>query len=363
MPSPLQIRKNLLQAVEENILPSLLARQTPQFIVAELPIHLPEEIAVTHLPMPLFANGQTDPVSVIQKWPEANFNSFYRFYVGFLFEGQADLRFGTTTGMARNAKVRNQWTRNGCHILHLHAPSFLMIPPGVPYPESGGHWHDAQTPPPNSKIFWMHLLPDGALCHLCCTQNGVHQTEHPLLIKDAALVAVISLLVDELRRRESGHEEIAGDYLLLILRCLQRRLLLDAPVIGNTAWLPAPEMKNGELPPAAARIIREADAFVQMHLQESISLPELARHCGVSPSHLNLLFGNFMGISAKRFVNQQRVRAAQRMLVNSNAPVKEIARLVGFSQASHFCQVFQRVALMSPGRFRAQNKSEFQNLA
>jgi AraC-like DNA-binding protein len=260
--------------------------------------------------------------------------------------------------MAKAMGGQGEWAQSGCHILHFSSPACLLIPADTPFSDgSVPHWENPDVPPPTTKLFWIDQMSKWVLCHICSTQGGVHKSEHSLKVQDEDVIALIGLLTGELRRRAARSKTIANNYLGALLHCLQRRLTHDIPVIANTVHLPPPEIVSAEQPTAADRIIATADEFVHSYLGEPITLPEIAKYCGVSPTHLNRVFQARLGISAKRFIYRQRIRSAQRILTESDLPIKEVASLVGFSHASHFCRVFQRDAKLSPTEFRAKHRT------
>jgi AraC-like DNA-binding protein len=362
MPSATTIRKHLLQALEETIVPTVQSARSLRMILADPPVDLPPEVKVTHLPIPLLREEKQGTPKFGQYWPDAHVNNFHHPYLAFVFEGEADLRVGITKSMAQAAQAKNLWTRHGCHILHLPAPTFLLFPPGVPHTDGTlTYWERGEPQPERIKIFWAHLLPTGALCHLGATEGARHEAEHPLRIEDEGLPVIVRLLHQEMKERAFGYQEIVQSQLLSLLLRLQRRLLHDKPIIGNTAWLPEPEIalsKEDEGRASSTRhIIEQADEFIQLHLSEPLALGQIAAHCDVSPTHLNRIFNSVLGTSAMRYVSRQRVRAACEMLGETEMSIKEIARLAGFLQVSHFCEVFARMQLISPGRYREQRKN------
>ncbi len=101
-----------------------------------------------------------------------------------------------------------------------------------------------------------------------------------------------------------------------------------------------------------ANRLRDALDFVRTHLEREISRDEVARRCGVNPTYFSTLFKELTGTTFSRYVNQERIRKARRLLETSEQPVGEVARKVGFSDPSYFSLVFRDHTKMTPGRFR-----------
>lgn len=68
---------------------------------------------------------------------------------------------------------------------------------------------------------------------------------------------------------------------------------------------------------------------------------ELAYLCDVSTRQLQRQFQFLLGRSPQDWLNEQRLKAAQPLLV-SGLKVKEVARLLGYKRSSHFCREFKK---------------------
>jgi AraC-like DNA-binding protein len=362
MPSATTIRKHLLQALEEKILPTVQETQTLRMILAEPPIDLPPEVKATHLPVPPLPEPGISVTKFGQHWPDVHVNNFPYPYLAFVFEGEADLRVGTTQSMAKAAKVKNQWTCCGCHVLHLPAPTLLLFPPGVPYSDGTGiYWERDEPQPERIRILWVHALPTSILCHLGTTEGAHHEVEYPLHIEDENLPAIVGLLQKELKEHALDYQTVAQSHLSSLFFCLRRRLLSNKPVIGNTVWLPEQDETASKARRShssnARQIVERADDYIKLHLSEPLMLGQIAAHCGVSPTHLNRVFNTATGLSTKRYVQSQRMRAACTLLEVTDMSIKEISRMVGFLQVSYFCQVFTQAQRLPPGQYREQMKA------
>lgn len=83
-----------------------------------------------------------------------------------------------------------------------------------------------------------------------------------------------------------------------------------------------------------------------------ITLAAMAEVAGMSPSCFIRSFKRSTGITPHRFVVEQRIAAARRLLETSDLPIVEIALGVGFSSQSHFGVAFRQVTGESPARYR-----------
>jgi AraC family transcriptional regulator len=102
----------------------------------------------------------------------------------------------------------------------------------------------------------------------------------------------------------------------------------------------------------AYRLRRVLD-YIAAHLDQDLSLADLARTAGMSAHHFAVLFRQRMGTSPHRYVVEQRLKHAKRLLRDHARSILEVALLSGFESQSHFGRVFRRVVGMTPSEYRA----------
>ena len=97
--------------------------------------------------------------------------------------------------------------------------------------------------------------------------------------------------------------------------------------------------------------IHPALAYINQHLSEKISIPELAALCDVSESHFRRMFKSYTGRSPVRYRNWQLMERACRMLGSGVMNVGEVATALGFSDIYTFSQAFKREIGVSPKQY------------
>jgi AraC-like DNA-binding protein len=111
---------------------------------------------------------------------------------------------------------------------------------------------------------------------------------------------------------------------------------------------PAPQAQGG-LSPGAMRRVRE---YVEVHLGESIDLSMLAGVAGLSVHHFARQFKQSAGVTPHLYLTQKRVERAQKMLVQTDLPLAEIAFAVGFFDQGHLARHFRHMFGTTPREFR-----------
>jgi transcriptional regulator GlxA family with amidase domain len=92
--------------------------------------------------------------------------------------------------------------------------------------------------------------------------------------------------------------------------------------------------------------------WAQHHLAEDISVELLARRALMSPRSFARRFKATTGTTPHAWLLGQRLAAAEALLEESDAPVEEIARLVGFGTAAGLREQFARRRGVSPRAYR-----------
>ncbi|MCZ2811464.1 helix-turn-helix domain-containing protein [Modestobacter sp. VKM Ac-2979] len=92
--------------------------------------------------------------------------------------------------------------------------------------------------------------------------------------------------------------------------------------------------------------------WARAHLAEEISVELLARRALMSPRSFARRFKATTGTTPHAWLLGQRLAAAEALLEGSDAPVEEIARLVGFGTAAGLREQFTRRRGVSPRAYR-----------
>jgi AraC-like DNA-binding protein len=100
------------------------------------------------------------------------------------------------------------------------------------------------------------------------------------------------------------------------------------------------------------RLLEAVRRRVVADLRRAPSVDELAHEHGMSRSHFSHYFRARTGLTPARFVTEARVREAARLLVQSRAPLSQVASACGFANANHFSRVFRRYQHLTPGAYR-----------
>jgi AraC-like DNA-binding protein len=97
-----------------------------------------------------------------------------------------------------------------------------------------------------------------------------------------------------------------------------------------------------------------ARAELESRFDRPLALAATARGLSLSENHFIRGFRRRFGITPMAFRAQARLRAAAAALADSATPVKELAHMLGFEDASAFARAFRRHFGVSPSDWRAE---------
>jgi len=96
----------------------------------------------------------------------------------------------------------------------------------------------------------------------------------------------------------------------------------------------------------------EITAYIQHHLEDKISLKELAGFANMEKFHFAKTFKSRFGLSPLNFVLMQKVFAAK-ALIDVDTNFTALAYQFGFADQAHFSKTFKRFIGLSPRAFRS----------
>jgi AraC family transcriptional regulator len=91
------------------------------------------------------------------------------------------------------------------------------------------------------------------------------------------------------------------------------------------------------------------------HLDQSISLSDLAAVCGISVSHFTRAFRQATGRSPHAFLTDLRLHKAKELLEQTRLNITSIALSCGFAQPQYFATQFRRKLGWTPSAWRIQH--------
>jgi len=171
--------------------------------------------------------------------------------------------------------------------------------------------------------------------------RGGAVSSEPRVNTDDPLISRIALSV--VSNMEGGFlDHVIADELNTALAVRIVRLFVDPSAINL-----APS--NGL---SRERLRRVCD-YIEAHLDDRLTLTEVAGVACLSPYHFSRSFKQAVGVGPRRYIVQRRVARAKTLLRRTNQPLSWVAQEAGFADQSHLTAEFRRQIGVTPGQFRA----------
>jgi AraC family transcriptional regulator of arabinose operon len=223
-------------------------------------------------------------------------------------------------------------------IVHMDGPLLtqagqcVIYPPGVP--------HDYRTAPGlrEWEFQWAHFLPWTHWLGLLSWPQ-VYRGIKFLHVRDRSVHARVGDALDRMCQHRSGPQRQRE---LFAMNALEEALL----------WLNS--VNPGLEQTRFDQRIRSAMDYMCRHFTRKVTLGEVARECGLSPSRFSHLFREQVGLTPVQYLEQQRIRRSQELLEDSALSIARISDMVGYESPFYFSRRFSAVVGTSPRMYRTR---------
>lgn len=104
------------------------------------------------------------------------------------------------------------------------------------------------------------------------------------------------------------------------------------------------------------KLIQKAVCYMREHHQELLSLTDISREMGISPSYFSCLFKKETGKNYVEFLNEIRLEKTLEELKDKDYKISVIAEQHGFHNQEYFSRFFKKAMGVSPAKWRQQNR-------
>ena len=100
--------------------------------------------------------------------------------------------------------------------------------------------------------------------------------------------------------------------------------------------------------------------YVSAHLRDKLTVKQVVDHVNqrCNPVGVQRAFSDEMQMSIRDYINVKKIREAQRALLTTTVPVKQIAQELGFYDTSDFSKRFKREIGQTPLEYRQINSQK-----
>ncbi|MFX4297694.1 MULTISPECIES: helix-turn-helix domain-containing protein [Roseobacteraceae] len=181
----------------------------------------------------------------------------------------------------------------------------------------------------------MAIIPVG-------TDVRLPQTPRQLRLRETGPISELTGFLDAAQREATAQRSLTQDaldgYMALVSVWLRRQMAEDDHL---------PQKLNG-----AARLSARFCARVAQHYANGMSVAEHAQELGVTGTHLARACKAATGHTAADILSQRILHAARTALTDTDVPMQDIARHLGFGSAAYFTRYIQTQTGKTPSQLR-----------
>ncbi len=237
---------------------------------------------------------------------------------------------------------------------HWHAnPEFLLMTKGEMTVSSGGEV--ANVTPGDLYVV------NSNLSHILESDTPV---EYHCLIVDVAFAAAAEIDISALHFKTPVRDPAINALYLRIAEAYEsdavysgtavRAAVLDFLIALARGYAEgAASESHPRVPATAEEGVRLALGYIRAHVEEPITLSELAEAVGFSKYHLIRIFSKRIGKTPMQYIGELRCEQAKALLASGKYTCKSAAFRLGFAGASYFIKYFKQHTGITPGEYLA----------
>ena len=98
--------------------------------------------------------------------------------------------------------------------------------------------------------------------------------------------------------------------------------------------------------------IKYLKEYVENNYIYDLSMQEAAEEMGYSDAYFSKLFKQYFNQNFTAYLTEYRIKKAKELLSNTNHSIKDISRMVGYTDSNYFAKIFKRLVGEIPSKYR-----------
>jgi len=220
------------------------------------------------------------------------------------------------------------WCETSEGTFEVKAGQVLILPPG--HPHSYGSSEDSPW-----TLWWLHVagrdLPEFL--------SAAGMTPDAPVRTPSDVFRVVALIAEVLQwmERDSTNQS----------------LLASAGAAWHLMAVLASDRSTGD---SRTMAVERAAEYLRSHVNDHVSVADLAAMSMLSTSHFSALFKDRIGYPVHQYQTQLRMSRARELLDTTDQPIASVAAAAGYPDSFYFARQFKKVHGVTPFRYRGQHK-------
>ena len=137
----------------------------------------------------------------------------------------------------------------------------------------------------------------------------------------------------------------------------QNRDLMLNSILYEYLYLLATKYPQENISPETKKrsYVENSLQYIENNYDHSFSIQEIADSLGLERTYLYRLFKKATGFYPQEYLLDYRIRKACELLQNTDFPIAQIARSVGYEDSLYFSRLFKQHMKSSPSSYRQKN--------
>jgi len=177
---------------------------------------------------------------------------------------------------------------------------------------------------------------------------GFFTLDHPLIKLDATQQSYVENILFNMINEDKSKMEGYSIY----VKTLIVQLLIYLNRVHSASANEAFEYNNPKY-----KKISEIIQYINSSYSNKLTLSSISSNFYISPNYFCSLFKSVTGFTFIDYLNNLRIKEAQRLLCETDSKISEISEKVGYESMTHFGRVFKSITGISPLKYRNINKN------
>ena len=104
--------------------------------------------------------------------------------------------------------------------------------------------------------------------------------------------------------------------------------------------------------PAKSQYLNRVITYMREHLQENLTLTQIAREAGLSESYLNAVFKECIKCAPMDYCINMKMEQACYLLCNTDLHIYQVAQHLGYENQYYFSRAFKKVLGVPPKKYK-----------